>query len=294
MEMNTLLQDNKFIEPVDADQIKAYTRAYGSPVEEDASEGYFNVVYTGVRKVRRRFCHCKSYVKLRALFPIVLVTILFGQIIPATTIESYQKAYAQMLPRMFTDLPANEVIKFTSTNGYVDSIGTMHIVGELLNRGQEPAKFVKVTASLYNPSGQIVDTQLTYTDPSTIMPGMSAPFDLMILKDTFSHNTVSSAKLHVAWDDSIPQSHSYVPTLIQPPFSFPPHPTYLYNHYYYYPTYSSITRSISPFQPISPVYSPFPYYQYPYVNYYWWKPGLGQGIGLITHGNGNITISHPQ
>jgi hypothetical protein len=33
-----------------------------------------------------------------------------------------------------------ETIKFTSTNGYVDSIGTMHLVGELLNRGQEPEK----------------------------------------------------------------------------------------------------------------------------------------------------------
>jgi hypothetical protein len=45
-----------------------------------------------------------------------------------------------MLPRMFTDLPTNETIKFTSTNGYVDSIGTMHLVGELLNRGQDPEK----------------------------------------------------------------------------------------------------------------------------------------------------------
>lgn len=116
--------------------------------------------------------------------------------------QSYQKADAQMLPRIFTDLPTNETIKFTSTNGYVDSIGTMHLVGELFNRGQELAKFVEVIASLYNPSGQIAGTNSAYTNPSTITPGMSAPFEIMIFKDTFSNNVVSSAKLHVAWDDS--------------------------------------------------------------------------------------------
>ena len=85
-------------------------------------------------------CYCKRYVKLQAFFPIVLMTIFFSQIILVTIIQSYQKADAQMLPRMFTDLPTNETIKFTSTNGYVDSIGTMHLVGELLNGGQEPEK----------------------------------------------------------------------------------------------------------------------------------------------------------
>ena len=108
-----------------------------------------------------------------------------------------------MPPRLFTDLPTNETIKFLSATSNVDSItGTMHIVGELANRGQEQAKFVKITASLYNPNNQLVATDYTYTDPLTIIPGMSAPFDLMILRDVFQQNLITSVKLHVAWDDS--------------------------------------------------------------------------------------------
>ena len=45
-------------------------------------------------------CYCKRYVKLQTFFHIVLMTIFFSQIILVTIIQSYQKADAQMLPRM--------------------------------------------------------------------------------------------------------------------------------------------------------------------------------------------------
>ena len=52
--MIAYLQDNQFmgfVEPAGAELIKADARAYGCPVEESEEGGYFNVVYTAVKKV---------------------------------------------------------------------------------------------------------------------------------------------------------------------------------------------------------------------------------------------------
>lgn len=55
--MIAYLQDNKFmgfVEQTGAEVIKADARAYGCPVEEHEEEGYFNVVYTAVKKVANK------------------------------------------------------------------------------------------------------------------------------------------------------------------------------------------------------------------------------------------------
>jgi hypothetical protein len=44
-------------------------------------------------------------------------------------------------------------------------------IGELTNNGTNTADFVKVTATFHNAAGNIVGTDLAYTDPSSIQPG---------------------------------------------------------------------------------------------------------------------------
>ena len=53
-----------------------------------------------------------------------------------------------------------------SQSSYVDNIGSMHIVGEVLNQAPVTAKFVKIIATFYNANGQVIGTDFTYADPS--------------------------------------------------------------------------------------------------------------------------------
>ena len=52
-----------------------------------------------------------------------------------------------------------------------------NIVGEVENNGTVTADFVQITASFYDVNGQIVGSEFTYADPSSIEPGSRSPFD---------------------------------------------------------------------------------------------------------------------
>ena len=55
-----------------------------------------------------------------------------------------------------------------------------HIVGEVQNNGTVSAKFVELSATLHDKSGQVIGTGLTFTHPLNIEPGLKAPFDMHI------------------------------------------------------------------------------------------------------------------
>jgi hypothetical protein len=69
-----------------------------------------------------------------------------------------------------------------SQYSYVNNIGSMHIVGEVLNQAPMTAEFVKIIATLYNANGQVIGTDFTYADPSDLAPGQRAPFDIILLE----------------------------------------------------------------------------------------------------------------
>jgi hypothetical protein len=70
-------------------------------------------------------------------------------------------------------------LQILSHNSYTDSVGFMHVVGEVQNNSPTAATFVKVTGTFYN-NNQVVGTQFTYTTPSDIGAGQKAPFDLIL------------------------------------------------------------------------------------------------------------------
>jgi len=63
------------------------------------------------------------------------------------------------------------------------------IVGEVENNGTETAEFVQVSVSFYDSNGQIVGREFTYTDPSTVEPGMRSPFEVLITSETIQDET---------------------------------------------------------------------------------------------------------
>jgi hypothetical protein len=72
-------------------------------------------------------------------------------------------------------------LQILSHNSFTDSIGTMHVVGEVQNNSPTTATYVEVTGTFYDSNNRVVGTQFTYTNPSDIAGGDKAPFDLTLL-----------------------------------------------------------------------------------------------------------------
>jgi hypothetical protein len=70
-------------------------------------------------------------------------------------------------------------VNLISSSSYVDSIGSLHVVGELQNTSPEPREFVEIVATLRDPSGNILDSSFTYSDVEVLRPGEKSPFDVI-------------------------------------------------------------------------------------------------------------------
>ncbi len=87
-----------------------------------------------------------------------------------------QQPYQQQQPSNNYPLPS-----ILSQSAYTDSIGSVHIVGEVINQSPVTAKFVKIIVTFYNAYNQVIGTDFTFTQPSDLAPGQRAPFDIAVL-----------------------------------------------------------------------------------------------------------------
>jgi hypothetical protein len=69
-------------------------------------------------------------------------------------------------------------------NVRTDSPDTFTILGEVTNHGNQPADSVKVSASFYDANNQLVDVENVYPQLSTLQPGQSAPFEIVVSKSS--------------------------------------------------------------------------------------------------------------
>ena len=72
-------------------------------------------------------------------------------------------------------------LQILSNSSYVDVINYHHIVGEIKNIGVTSTTFVKVIATYYNSTGQVIATAFTYANPDTINAGNTSPFDVLLV-----------------------------------------------------------------------------------------------------------------
>ena len=80
-----------------------------------------------------------------------------------------------------TAIPLPPGISVRKHSSYVNSIGTLHIVGEVVNGLSAAAQYVEITADLYSSSGTLLATDYTFSRVSIVPPGGSSPFDLLVL-----------------------------------------------------------------------------------------------------------------
>jgi len=75
--------------------------------------------------------------------------------------------------------PVEVGVIILSNSSYINSIGHTHIVGEVQNGLNHNVTYVKVIATFYGVSGNVVGTASAYTDPYNLVPGEKAPFDIL-------------------------------------------------------------------------------------------------------------------
>jgi hypothetical protein len=78
---------------------------------------------------------------------------------------------------------------------WIDSLGALHIFGEVKNTGDVWLRFVKVTGTLRDSTGAIVDVIFTYTLLSFVPPDAVAPFNMIEIDTAKSARTESYSLL---------------------------------------------------------------------------------------------------
>jgi hypothetical protein len=97
-------------------------------------------------------------------------------IIPLLLLTASNAAFAQQ----------KKGLVIVGDNGFNDNdpdLPQYHIVGEVQNNGSETAKFVEVSATLYDSDNKVIGTESTFTKPSEIEPGQKAPFEITVGTD---------------------------------------------------------------------------------------------------------------
>jgi hypothetical protein len=92
----------------------------------------------------------------------------------------------------------SEPVNILSHSAHEDG-GYLHVVGEVKNGLSRSIDFVKVTGTFYDAGNSVIGTDFTFTDPSTLEAGETAPFDLSLYTDAVNPGDVADYKLRVSW-----------------------------------------------------------------------------------------------
>ena len=84
---------------------------------------------------------------------------------------------------------------------WIDSLGALHIFGEVKNTGDVWLRFVKVTGTLRDPAGAIVDVIFTYTLLNFVPPDAVASFNIIEI-DTAKSARVGSYSLLLEFQEA--------------------------------------------------------------------------------------------
>lgn len=74
-------------------------------------------------------------------------------------------------------------LEILSSSSYVDTLGWMHVVGEIKNIGVYPTTYVEVIATFYDNTGKVVGCGFTFSNPSDFEADQKASFEIILMSD---------------------------------------------------------------------------------------------------------------
>jgi len=92
-------------------------------------------------------------------------------------------------------------VDILSHNGYLDSFGYYHVVGEVQNVGDQPVNFVKIEVVFYDSNNLEVASRFDLTMLYVLLAGRKSPFDIVLL-DTTQSATVDHYELYVTFSQA--------------------------------------------------------------------------------------------
>jgi hypothetical protein len=132
------------------------------------------------------------------IFPIImisltifsgLINITYGQVNETASFMSMNETEKSKPNTTINNNPSG--LEILSHNSFSDSLGYLHVVGEIKNNYPSTATFVTIIGTFYDINNRVVGTQFTYANPSDIGSGEKAPFELIL----------SSAIVHISQID---------------------------------------------------------------------------------------------
>lgn len=85
---------------------------------------------------------------------------------------------------LFLNVNAEASAVITSHTGYVDSVGSYHVVGEVENTGSTPLIFIRIAATFYDSANQVVGAGFAYAFIQVLTPGAKSPFEVIFTEET--------------------------------------------------------------------------------------------------------------
>lgn len=90
-------------------------------------------------------------------------------------------------------------LQILSHNSFTDSIGYLHVEGEIKNNYPSTATFVRIVGIFYDINNQAVGTQFTYANPSDIGSGEKAPFVLILTSASIPFSQIDHYSLQASY-----------------------------------------------------------------------------------------------
>ncbi len=84
------------------------------------------------------------------------------------------------VPPPTATLPPSGVFILNNHSYYVDSSDYLHIVGEVQNNTGQARQFIRITVNIFSGTGQLLDTDFTYTTLDELRPADKTCFHLLL------------------------------------------------------------------------------------------------------------------
>jgi hypothetical protein len=102
------------------------------------------------------------------------------------------------IPKQLDINQKSNELTILSHDSYINSIGHMHIIGEIENNTPNIKQFVQVIATFYDSNNKVVGTSNTYTTPTDLKPDEVAPFDLILTEASIPVEQIERYTLKVS------------------------------------------------------------------------------------------------